>query len=221
MNGLSPQATFKPSPNPRYPNVSGRGRGGHRRNLSHASSTGSVGDQQSPATMPVSSQGTNSSQSSMPSNSNSSSSNNNASNASGVKSAAPSNGPASLPVPVKGNGPNGSGSSSAPAATPPAADPASAVANVAVVKGRDREGVVHSTSQSGNQPQTQQLPAKGQQQHPAAEGHASTGGYPSNIEERRHDRDSAISDRDKGISKLLCSSKCFEKKLPSLVTVKL
>ena len=218
MNGLSPQATFKPSPNPRYPNVSGRGRGGHRRNLSHASSTGSVGDQQSPATMPVSSQGTNNSQSSMPSNSNSSSSNN---NASGVKSAAPSNGPASLPVPVKGNGPNGSGSSSAPAATPPAADPASAVANVAVVKGRDRDGVVHSTSQSGNQPQTQQLPAKGQQQHPAAEGHASTGGYPSNIEERRHDRDSAISDRDKGISKLLCSSKCFEKKLPSLVTVKL
>ena len=38
MNGLSPQATFKPSPNPRYPNMSGRGRG-HRRNMSHNSST--------------------------------------------------------------------------------------------------------------------------------------------------------------------------------------
>uniref|UniRef100_A0A0P4YCI4 La-related protein n=2 Tax=Daphnia magna TaxID=35525 RepID=A0A0P4YCI4_9CRUS len=35
MNGLSPQATFKPSPNPRYPgNMGGRGRGAHRRNLS-------------------------------------------------------------------------------------------------------------------------------------------------------------------------------------------
>ena len=35
MNGLSPQATFKPSPSPRYPgNMGGRGRGAHRRNPS-------------------------------------------------------------------------------------------------------------------------------------------------------------------------------------------
>ena len=41
MNGLSPQATFKPSPNPRYPgSMGGRGRGAHRRNLStHSSAT--------------------------------------------------------------------------------------------------------------------------------------------------------------------------------------
>lgn len=38
MNGLSPQATFKPSPNPRYPGSMGRGRGPHRRNLSTHSS---------------------------------------------------------------------------------------------------------------------------------------------------------------------------------------
>ena len=41
MNGLSPQATFKPSSNPRYPgSMGGRGRGAHRRNLStHSSAT--------------------------------------------------------------------------------------------------------------------------------------------------------------------------------------
>lgn len=38
MNGLSPQATFKPSPNPRYQNMGGRGRG-HRRNMSHNNSS--------------------------------------------------------------------------------------------------------------------------------------------------------------------------------------
>ncbi len=57
MNGLSPQATFKPSPNPRYPNVSGGrlgGRGGgagsglHRRNpAASATPSSGVGHQHS------------------------------------------------------------------------------------------------------------------------------------------------------------------------------
>lgn len=56
MNGLSPQATFKPSPNPRYPNVSGGrigGRGGgtgsglHRRNPAASATPSGVGHQHS------------------------------------------------------------------------------------------------------------------------------------------------------------------------------
>ena len=58
MNGLSPQATFKPSQNHRYPNSGGRGRG-QRRHMSsspHVPSAGGYSDAGSPSTFNSSSQ---------------------------------------------------------------------------------------------------------------------------------------------------------------------
>lgn len=62
MNGLSPQATFKPSPNPRYPgSMGGRGRGGRRGGggnvPQHSSNHGEPAQQQQQQTGAVTSNG--------------------------------------------------------------------------------------------------------------------------------------------------------------------